>query len=51
MSISHHLNSHVELILLVEPKVLTIPQEFKDIFVYLPSKELKSNIEKNITFD
>lgn len=46
MSISHSLDPEVKIRILVEPKVSTIPQEFKHIFVYLPSKELKLNIEK-----
>ncbi|NUN64234.1 hypothetical protein HCU40_05610 [Pseudanabaena biceps] len=43
MSLSHQLDSNVNLLLVVQPdKPFNIPTKFKDIFVYSPSKSLQN---------
>ncbi|BAZ53363.1 hypothetical protein NIES4103_60370 [Nostoc sp. NIES-4103] len=47
MSLSHLLSPKVQMQLLIEPNIPNIPAGFSDIFLYNPSKELKSGIEQN----
>jgi hypothetical protein len=46
LSMSYLLNPKVKLQLVSEPNIPKIPQEFSDIFVFNPSKTLKSGLEK-----
>ncbi|MBW4667727.1 MAG: glycosyltransferase family 39 protein [Cyanomargarita calcarea GSE-NOS-MK-12-04C] len=46
MSLSHVLDNKVKVQLVTEPNIPNIPDNFKEIFLYNPSKKLKSDIEK-----
>lgn len=51
MSLSHLLKSNVQMQLVTEPNLPTIPDGFSDVFLYNPSKQFKSNLEKTFTLD
>jgi uncharacterized membrane protein len=46
MSLSHVLDNKVKVQLVTEPNIPNIPNNFKDIFLYNPSKKFKLDIEK-----
>jgi uncharacterized membrane protein len=49
MSLTHLLNSKVQMQLVVEPNLPKIPNGFSDVFLYNPSKPFKSDLEKTFT--
>lgn len=46
MSLSHLLNSNIQLQLLQQPESLNIPSQFQNIFLYLPTKALRQQLEQ-----
>lgn len=50
LSLSHLLKSNVQMQFVVEPNLPQIPPGFSDVFLYNPSKEFKSELEKKILF-
>jgi uncharacterized membrane protein len=48
MSLSHRLDNKVKLQLVAEPNLPKIPDNFSDIFLYNPSNQFKSELEKTV---
>jgi uncharacterized membrane protein len=51
MSLSHLLKSNVQMQLVPEPNLPKIPDNFSDVFLYNPSKQFKSDLEKTFILD
>lgn len=51
MSLSHLLKSNVQMQLVTEPNLPKIPDGFSDVFLYNPSKQFKSNLEKTFLLE
>ncbi|WP_017314825.1 glycosyltransferase family 39 protein [Mastigocladopsis repens] len=51
MSLSHLLNSKVQIQLVTKPNIPKIPNGFSEIYLYNPSKQFRTDLEKTFTID
>ncbi len=47
LSFSHHIDSNARFLLLTEPSLTNIPNDFNNIFLFLPSSQLKQHLKQS----